>query len=157
MSEEPLRLHLRYPPTPESAPRLAETIVAAAAEISGAHLDYSPGSLAAVDGIIEGFRREGLAVGNIAETLFCFGCYVGEVIVRRTGARWRLSDETPMKGLAGAPMVVELPGGNLCNPIGKVIKRLENGEVDSLVYFYQVFAKEHEKKGPGLLRRLLGR
>jgi hypothetical protein len=39
-------------------------------------------------------------------------------------------------------MVFELYDGSSCNPLGKVWKRLTNGEEDSLAYFYKVFAKD---------------
>jgi hypothetical protein len=71
--------------------------------------------------------------------LFGFGCYVGEVFVRNAGGKWRNSAETPLAELAGLPLLIELGTESFCNPIGKVFKRLENGEVDSLPYFYQVF------------------
>ena len=44
-----------------------------------------------------------------------------------------------MAEFAGFPLVIELGKGNYCNPIGKVFKRLENGEEDSLSYFYHLF------------------
>jgi hypothetical protein len=130
------------PPTAENAHLHADFIAKSAKDISGADLDYSPESLEQVDEIIEGFRQEGQSSESISGTLFFFGCYVGEVFVRNVGAVWRNSEETPMKGVAGSPIVVELPGGSICNPVGKVFKRLENGREDYLPYFYQVFAAQ---------------
>ncbi len=145
-------LHLPYPPTPANAPRLAQAVVDAAARTRRADLDYSPRSLAAVDWIIETFRGDRLPRDGMAEALFCLGCYVGEVIVRRTGARWRNSEGTPLDGAAGAPMVVEFVGGGTCSPIGVVIQRFESGCGDSIVHFYRTSARKHERPGP--LRRL---
>jgi hypothetical protein len=92
-----------------------------------------------VDEIVEGFRQDGCKSDEIAETLFGFGCYVGEVFVRHAGGKWRNAAETAMAELAGFPLVIELGEKSLCNPIGKVFKRLQNGEEDNLPYFYQVF------------------
>jgi hypothetical protein len=97
------------PATPENARVYAEFIARKAAEISGAHLDFSPGSLAEVDAIVEGFRKDGETAESIGATLFSFGCYVGEVFVRNSGGAWKNADDTPMKGVSGSPIVVELP------------------------------------------------
>jgi hypothetical protein len=134
-----MRLQLKYPPTVENAPKFAADMVGAAAEISGVDLDYSVASLKAVDEIVEGLRQDGCTADQIGETLFGFGCYVGEVFVRHAGGKWRNAAETSMAKFAGFPLVIELGKESLCNPIGKVFKRRENGEADGLPYFYQVF------------------
>ena len=134
-----MRLRLKYPPTAENAPKFAADMVGPAAEISGAELDFSVASLQAVDEIIEGMRQDGCTSDQIAETLFGFGCYVGEVFARNANGKWRNAAETSMAKLAGFPIVIELGKDSFCNPVGKVFKRLENGEEDNLSYFYQVF------------------
>ncbi|MEU2985193.1 MULTISPECIES: hypothetical protein [Micromonospora] len=134
-----MQLRLKYAPVPENAARFAGDIVVSAAQVSGVHLDYTPDSLAAVDAILDGFRAEGLAAGQVAETLFGFGCYVGEVLTRHAGGRWRATAADEL-AVVGWPMVVELAGQGWCNPIAKAFKRLENGPEDSLRYFYAVFA-----------------
>ncbi|HTM56702.1 MAG TPA: hypothetical protein VL175_21900 [Pirellulales bacterium] len=134
-----MQLRLKYPPTVENAPKFAADIVGSAAEISGVHLDYSVASLKLVDDIIEGLRQDGCTAEQISATLFAFGCYVGEVFVRHADAHWRSAAETPMAELSGFPLVIELGKSSHCNPIGKVFKRLENGEADSLPYFFQMF------------------
>lgn len=136
-----MNLKLMYPPTPEYASAFADDIVQAARNVSHVELDYSPESLGLVDRIIEGFRDDNLGTEQIGETLFGFGCYVGEVFVRNTGGVWRNASETPMDAFAGVPLVIEMLDKSIVNPIGKVFKRLENGDVDNLAYFYQVFAK----------------
>jgi hypothetical protein len=84
-------------------------------------------------------RSQGCTSEQIAETLFGFGCYVGEVFVRQAGGSWQAVASTPMANLAGFPLVVHLRNDSYCNPIGKAFKRLENGAEDSLPYFYAVF------------------
>jgi hypothetical protein len=137
-----MRLNLRYEPTPENASRFAADIVGVAQNVSGTALDYSVDSLKQVDDIIEGMRSEGCTTDQIAETLFGFGCYVGEVLVRRAGATWREAANTPMASFAGFPLVIHLRGDSYCNPIAKAFKRLENGAEDSLPFFYAVFTKD---------------
>ena len=137
-----LTLHLKYETTPENASRFAADIVTSAREISEVALDYSPDSLATIDEIIESFRAEGLTARQIGETLFGFGCYVGEVFVRNASGKWRATEGTPMQGSAGGPFVIELRVGSdvsFVNPLDKVFKRLQNGPEDDLPYFYRVF------------------
>ncbi|WAL71536.1 hypothetical protein OU787_08490 [Kitasatospora sp. YST-16] len=135
-----MELRLRYAPEAVNAGRFAADIVVSAAQVSGVELDYSVGSLAVVDGIIEEFRESGIVGEQVGETLFGFGCYVGEVMVRQGGAAWRgVGGEEAVA--FGFPLVVDLPSGQVGNPIGKVFRRLENGPQDSLPYFYTVFAE----------------
>ena len=89
-----MKLALKIPPTPEYASMHADQIVQGAKEISKIELDYSPESLNLVDEIIENFRQEGLASKDIGETLFGFGCYVGEILVRNAEGVWKNTDDT---------------------------------------------------------------
>lgn len=113
--------------------------VSSAKNIENLDLDYSPKSLEIVDGILGRFHRDQVPVEQIGATLFAFGCYVGEVFVRHFGGRWLKEEETEMKGLAGFFIVVGLPNDKICNPIGKVFKRVRDGEAENLPYFYHVF------------------
>jgi hypothetical protein len=134
-----MELRLQYPPTPEAAPKHAELCVSAVKDIEEVELDYSVESLETLDGIIEKLRQEGVTSDKVAETLFTFGCYVGEVFVRNAGGRWCSPEGTSMAGATGFPLIIQLGSGGYCNPIGKVFKRLEQGVEHNLPYFYQVF------------------
>jgi len=133
-----MELRLKYPPEPQYAADLARLIVGTAKRVSNLALDYSPESLQLVDQQLAGFEREGVASADVAETLFCFGCYVGEVFVRNLAARWVRTSESAMAGLTPWPMVVVMPNGDHWNPIGKVFKRVDDGEGESVVYLYEV-------------------
>ncbi len=122
---------------PSIAQSHAISIIATAKDLSGIDLDFTPESIARIDELIEGFRNEGLSVNKVGATLFSFGCYIGEMLVRHHSGVWRNTEDTPMKGVAGAPLVVEFPNGFICSPIGKAYKRMEHGAEDSLAYFYQ--------------------
>ncbi|MGW6257042.1 hypothetical protein [Streptomyces sp. NPDC055085] len=117
---------MKYAPIPENGARFAADIVASAAEVSRVELDYTPDSLTLVDDILEGFRADGITSDQVAETLFGFGCYIGEVLARHEGGCWREATEQEVN-LFSFPMVIELPAKQVCNPIGKVFKRMENG------------------------------
>ena len=106
-----------------------------------------------MDEIIEGFRKEGKTSEQVYQTLFHFGCYVGEVLIRNVGGIWIESEKTQMKGVAGSPLVVELINKSIVNPIGKVYKRMDHGDVDSIPYFYEVFASQALDKSVSIQKR----
>jgi hypothetical protein len=127
--------------TPQNASRFAERIVDSAREVDGVELDYSVASLEEVNQILMGFRNQKKVpkVLDIAVTLFEFGCYVGEVLVRNnSGSEWAMLPDDETESPLNSGLVVELPKGTTANPIGKVVKRFENGEGDDLVYFYRM-------------------
>lgn len=134
-----MRLRLKYEPSPANAPLFAADIAAAAQEISGVSVDYTPQSLALVDDILEDMRDDGPPAEAVAETLFGFGCYVGEVMTRHGGGVW-VAPPAGMEDMFGFPLGISLPDG-YASPISKVFKRYENGPEDSLVYFYRVFCE----------------
>jgi hypothetical protein len=151
---------LKYPPTPEYAARLAELMVEPARTDPEIDLDFSVGSLKQVDRAIRRMRREGADFGQIATTLFGFGCYVGEVFVRNAGGKWRLTQETDLRDLTKSPMVVEVKQEQLCDPIFKVFSRFAHGIEESLPTFYQVHARvlaEDREESGGIWKRMMGR
>src|SRR5690242_15429273 len=130
-------LNLQYPPTPDAAPKHAESCVSAVKNVDNIDLDYSVESLRVLDRLIEQFRADGTTSEQIGETLYAFGCYVGEVVVRNAGGRWVDSSHMPLAGPGGFPLV-QHGEQSVCNPIGKVFKRLEEGSEHDLPYFYRV-------------------
>jgi hypothetical protein len=135
-----MELFLEFPPTPENAPLHAGIAVNAAWEVSRVDLDYSVVSLQSVDAILEGFHQKRVDQEAMGSVLFAFGCYVGEVFVRHARGQWVDVETSAMKGAASF-MVIALANGKLCNPIGKVFKRVENGDEDSVAYLFAVFGK----------------
>ena len=69
------------------------------------------------------------------------GCYVGEVFVRNAKARWRTTESLGMATVASSPIVIQMPDGRGCNPVGKVYKRFQNGPEDNIAWFYHVMAE----------------
>ncbi|MFI0409213.1 hypothetical protein [Actinomadura sp. 3N508] len=130
-------LSLKYEPVPANASRFAVDIVQSASDISGVRLDYTVASLDAVDGIVQEIRQDGSPVEAVAETLFGFGCYVGEVLVREGGGHWVAPDEREAE-LVAFPFVVSFRDGRWANPLGKVFKRFEEGADHNVRYFATV-------------------
>ena len=145
-----MRLRLRHPPTPEFAASHAQIAVDAARALDHVTLDYTPASLVEVDRILGKFHAERLTVVDIGETVFSFGCYVGEVLVRNNGGRWVMPRQSVLSRLGlgdSNMMVVELAGGAVWNPIMKALNLLENGESESVTYFYQVATRPSDGGG----------
>lgn len=136
-----MKLELRYPARPESAAEHAELAVRLAREEYETRLDYSPGSLEDVDGLVDGLREEGLSAEEAAETLFVLGCYLGEVLVRSLGGRWVATPRSALRALSPWPMVAVLPDGSSWDAIGKVFKRLELGDSEYLPAYFAAAAE----------------
>jgi hypothetical protein len=136
-----MKLELRYPATPDNALDHAQLAVEAAWE-SGFELDYSPASLETADAQIESLREEGHTGEEVAEALFVFGCYLGEVMARALRGRWVATARSPLAQISPWPMVVMLADGSAWDPIGKVYKRLELGDSEYLpAYFVAAAAR----------------
>lgn len=129
-----MELNLPFPPTPENAPRFAALAVEAALTVDDAVLDYSPATLPGLERILQLHRGD-----HRAASVILFGCYLGEVFVRAAKGRWRATDDTPMKGMADVPLLVELLGGDYCNPIGRVRRFIDEGPGDGLMRFWEAF------------------
>ncbi|WP_241010748.1 hypothetical protein [Mycobacterium camsae] len=99
-------------------------------------LDYKPESLRHVDRILDGFREPGS--NAVAESIFVFGCYLGEVMVRNAGYEWVDTPPDLAKQL-GMLTVYRASTRAHASPIWKAFKRVDNGESDSVTYFYHVF------------------
>ena len=128
---------------PKDAARFAAwTVDKGIKRLKDVELDYSVDSLKHFDEILEGFRAERVTVEDVELTIFCFGCYVGEVIVRNNrGARWTGLAENESESDLDTGMVVRLASGSIVNPIGQTVKRLLDGESDSLPQFYKSVIK----------------
>lgn len=116
-------------------PRLAADVVAMAKEGAGIRLDYSPPSLALVDGIIDGIRREHPPAEAVAPALTGFGAYTGEVLHRAAGAVW-VDFDLAQRGIFGQPFGVRTADGRVWNPLGKAVRRYHGDSADSLQLFY---------------------
>lgn len=120
----------RGPFTVADAPRYAEKVVELTRDNTGVELDFSVESLTRVDKLMLRWRENGSTSEGMPMQVSLFGCYLGEVIIRNHGGRWR-------QEASGCPVVLELPDGTICNPKGQASKLLDNGPEDSLLLFCQ--------------------
>jgi hypothetical protein len=114
-------------------PRLAAGIELMAQE-ARITLDYSLKSMALVDRVIDGLRTGGPSADVAMRVLRGFGAYAGEVLVREIGAVWTDFDDA-QRDMFGQSFGIRTPDGRLWNPLGKAVKRYENGPEDSLRLF----------------------
>ncbi|CPS22170.1 Uncharacterised protein [Mycobacteroides abscessus] len=134
-------LRLPEPPTTEHAADLAQRAVDAAYNVSGVELDYTPASLNLVDDILRGFREPGSDA--VAETIFVFGCYVGEVLIRNAGYEW-INTPTELGPVLGPLTIYCASTATHASPIWRAFKCVDNGDTDTVAYFYRVFSTESE-------------
>ncbi len=136
-------------PSPSNAAEIAGMTLPFVQENYGLVLDYSPASLKELDRIVDDLRRD-QRFEAVQTLLFSMGCYVGEVLVRHAGGRWRTTEEVGMGRVASSPIAVEMPDGRGCNPVARVYRRFQKGREDSLTAFYQAVAGTPAgKPGPG--------
>ena len=124
-------------PSPETASQIAEGAVAFVERKFGILLPYNPPSLILVEAIVDKIRATGASEHQASGLLLGLGCYVGEVLVRNARASWRLTTEMRMAKACRFAIVVALPGGIGCNPIGKVFERFNGEASEGLAAFYQ--------------------
>lgn len=129
-----MELRLKFPPLPDQAMRFARDIADTHREASGETLDFSLDSVHLVDALLEEWHEQGLTSDEVAETLFSFGCYVGEVLRLEAGGQWVAPAQTPRPDRFGWPLVLSTMG-SWWDPIGQVFERLDNGADDSLAVF----------------------
>jgi hypothetical protein len=79
---------------------------------------------------------------QVAEVLFSLGCFLGEAIVRATGAHWRSSSGTSLAPTAPFPIVVLLPDGRLCDPASQPFSAFTLGEGASLSSFFTAWTTQ---------------
>jgi hypothetical protein len=118
----------------------AETLVRQAAA-SGLVLDYSPESLATLDGLLSGSDPAYDAASQTQRSLVIFyaGCYLGEVFVRTLQAHWQLAEHWSEARVVVAQqdVVIQL------DPFLKLSQRLTEGEEGNRLLAYYEGLLEH--------------
>jgi hypothetical protein len=127
--------------------KLAGTIVAqsqAAVRVGkltyGESLDFSGESLEGVERIMNKLHKQAkdapadqkLTEEQIADASKLWGMYVGEVIRRTYGGQWSIRDGGPDLAL----------GGKNASPLAKVRKRIVDGPMENLKYYFQSIMKQ---------------
>jgi hypothetical protein len=100
-------------------------------------LDYSPSSIEHLERIVaakyEEIQEKPILPIQMEALAKVWGAYLGEVIRRQRGGTWSTAKEGPYAGLC----ILQSGAEQIC-PLGKVYKRLVNGEEDNLYFYSQL-------------------
>ena len=126
---------------PEHVAAIVELAVGDLKTQENIELDYSPASIRFVNDMILKWRKIGQPVDRAAMPLLLLGMYLGEVIIRDLGGKWvateRLADEIASSA-GGAPFLLELLDGRICNPIQRIFHLMKAVPDADLVSFYEL-------------------
>ena len=133
--------------THDSVTAMAETYAqkaVTAARAMKADLDFSEGSLMALETILDRAARQP-EKQDLNETCKMWGSYLGEVVRRRFGGEWTI--ET-YPGKEFATLTLSIKGSKLF-PSMKIHRRLTTGEADNVWSFYQMIKARLESQPGG--------
>lgn len=115
----------------ELMPLLAEDGVTRARAEFGIVLDYSPGSVQLVEGLLESLHARRVAGemndNRLNREAMTWGAYIGEVIRRLKSGRWERGDD-----VGGPDSFPVLFNGNKAYPVGWCVRRILNGVEDNV-------------------------
>jgi hypothetical protein len=124
---------------PEHAAAIVELAVGDLKAQEHIELDCSPANILFVNNMILKWRKKGDTVDQVARPLLLLGMYLGEVIIRNLGGKWlateRLAEEIASSA-GGAPFLLELLDGRICNPIQRTFHLMKAVPDADLVSFY---------------------
>ena len=106
-------------PGPDTVREYAEDAVRNMLHMYKIQLDYSPQSLRYVDAVLRAWKSGGASLEQITKSLYAFGSYAGEVVLRAAPGRWVEPSETKAGGsLEELPFfAVRLDEGSIWKPI----------------------------------------
>jgi len=129
----------------EDLVRLAETFASSISDLSGEHLDFSPGSLAALDSLVDQWLHlaevyAGAEALDLSAYALPTAAYAGEVFRRALGGEWYIS-EAP-----SAPPHLVLAGRFRLDVVQLVERFYRRASPPSLWDLYQAIERELERQ-----------
>ena len=97
-----------------------------------------------------GFRLDPMGIGRASHT---------KINANMGASPLSSSTQEEVENYYGVPLIVQFSSGTTANPIGKIIKRLEEGDEHNLPYFYRCMCRAaHDPYPPNATfwQRLLG-
>jgi len=123
----------RWSLTPFEARFRAAWAVRSAARL-GVELDYSPESLEKVDLLIDKERETGIGLTKEMKlVILSLGAYVGEVMIRRLGARWARGADPTWQD----PLVLVVGGKYAINVVSIAFRRFLAGDPHSMATAFE--------------------
>ncbi len=110
-----IAMHLA--PSPKSVAGYANDAVKNFKRMTKVELDYSLKSLRYLDKILQSWRAQGANISDINKTLFSFGSYAGQVVLRHTDGSWQEDKDDPFADLQGKLIHLRLSNGARWDPI----------------------------------------
>ena len=143
--------------TPENAHEAAAEAVQSSRDKLGIELDYSIESLETLDRLLNDLHASGRKSRDLGGAVILFGCYLGEVLIRKLGGKWVRAEDAGYTAATGFPIVLWLSEDLSCNPLGKVAKRIDNGSEDNLPFFFKALSGDPLGRRSDDRSRSLGR
>ena len=95
--------------------------------VYGIQMDYSVASLEAVDRVLTEWRDGGAPVEAVTKSLYAFGSYAGEVLLRHVPGRWIDPKQEAYGDLDSLFLFVKLADGEEWRPITLAFRALLEG------------------------------
>lgn len=122
-----LQLALQHALTAENAPLFARDILDQVSA-QGIPLGFTATTLEYLDSVMESLRANSVALEQVPEVLFGFGCVLGEVIAQTTGGTW-------VATTFAIPIGLQVDDATL-DPVGFAFASLSSG-----ISFVEYFAR----------------
>ena len=138
--------------------------IARALQSSGYRADFTPESLWEIDRFFDEHSANGapkpggLLFESVGSRLFALGSYIGEVLRRHRDGDWHGDDSDPHVEIN---VELRLPGGTVCWPVQRAMKRLKNGPEDGIAAYGLALGvpvgPQPQQPKKGFFQRLFGR
>lgn len=121
--------------TLEEDARTSAEWISQALTASGYNADFSLQSLSEVDRFIDDNVQDGVPLPGglldqqLGSRIFALGSYVGETIRRNRGGEWVTDDNDPEGEIS---IAVQLERGTVFWPVQRVMRRVKNGNEESI-------------------------
>ena len=121
--------------------KISSDWIATALNSSGYDADFTVKSLKEIDKFIsdnsDNNDTKGLLLEGTGKKIFALGSYVGEVIIKNCNGCWETNDSDPV----GEINICVSINGKKIFPVQKIMKRLKNGNEDSIYDYACVVLK----------------
>jgi hypothetical protein len=101
-------------------------------KIYGIRMDYSLTSLAHVDRTLSEWREGGASLEAVTKSLYAFGSFAGEVLLRQAPGRWTEPKDEQYGSMDDLFLFVTLKDGRVWRPIALAVYALTEGPEFSL-------------------------
>ena len=109
----------------EQVSDIVERVVLFSEKLNDSEMDFSALSLRRLDQLLDEYRDVGVDADQHIVELFQLGCYLGEVFVRNSGARWVAVNEDS-RHFFNWTIYLVLPSGRYVDPVEAIYHRMNS-------------------------------